>query len=738
MHKSIPVSSLILVIGAGAAQAQGTASLLEEIVVTAQRREQSLQEVPIAITVATEEQLKRDQIYSLTDLQRVTPALEVSQAFGGESTGGGRIRGVGTNVFNPTATGSVAIVVDQVPQGNVSFPQLFDLAQVEVLRGPQGTLFGQTASAGVINMTSAAPDPAAFGLKFGINYSDKGTLGSKFGQSVVDGAVNLPVSDNSAFRFAAFFKREEGLQRNVYLNRDNQIDDLSFRARYLLKPTDTVSVNLIADYNRDDKDGVNFFSLAKAPTNTASAGVQAACGVTITEAAQEYCSARMPEEHIRNYGVSALVDWTLGSNTLTSVTGYRDKRIEQPYLDYTRAVGVPLAVDQQIRYLSNQLSQELRLTSGGDSALEYVTGVFFSQFHYKSEPMRLPYGVPSAPVGFSVCTASGTFCPVPPSFSNQEIKVASQAVFVDLTYKLADAWSTFGGLRYTRQQTDAKIGTNGSVPNSDGIDNNNVSGRLGLRWRPSEQAMIYTSVSQGFKGSLMEVNSNPQVAPVKLKPEIPTSIELGTKISLLDNRLAVDANVFHTKVKDFHAQESVFVGTQLVSVSRNIAEIKSQGIELDVLGKPVTGLSVNAGYLYADIKYPSGFVGDDGSNLGGQQFIWSPKHKFTLSSEYSTDLRKFEGFITLNGVYKSDLRLAARGGSAYVYPSHVTVGGSLGLRDPDGHWSVSLFGRNLTNEHEPTAYLANTFAGALDGGVRAWPAASLTVREVGLSLSYSY
>jgi iron complex outermembrane receptor protein len=198
-----------------ATAAVGDSGGLEEIIVTAQKRAEKLQDVPVAITVATQEQLERDQIYTLTDLQRITPALEVSQTFGGESTGGGRIRGIGTNVFNPSAAGSVAIVIDQVPQGNVSFPQVFDLAQVEVLRGPQGTLFGQTASAGVINMTTLAPDASGFSAKLGFDYSDKGTAGSRFGQQVVRGSLNVPLTDSSALRLSTFYKNEIGLQRNV-------------------------------------------------------------------------------------------------------------------------------------------------------------------------------------------------------------------------------------------------------------------------------------------------------------------------------------------------------------------------------------------------------------------------------------------------------------------------------------------------------------------------------------------
>jgi len=139
--------------------AQEESSLqLEEIIVTARKRSESLQEVPLAVSVATEEQLQRDQIYSVIDLARTTPALEVLPTFGGETNGGGRIRGIGTALFAQSVSPSVAYVIDQVPVGNTSFPSLFDVVQSEVLRGPQGTLFGQGASAGVINLTTKKPD----------------------------------------------------------------------------------------------------------------------------------------------------------------------------------------------------------------------------------------------------------------------------------------------------------------------------------------------------------------------------------------------------------------------------------------------------------------------------------------------------------------------------------------------------------------------------------------------------
>ena len=173
------------------------------IVVTARKREENLIDVPLAVTVASQAQLKRDQVYSLTDLQRVTPALEVSQTSGGEVNGGARLRGLGTGVFNASVSPSVAFVVDQVPLGNLTFPILFDIAQVEVLRGPQGTLFGQGASAGVINIVTVAPSTRSIAVSGSIDHADKGTAGSEVGELVARGAFNLPMGapiDAAGFR----------------------------------------------------------------------------------------------------------------------------------------------------------------------------------------------------------------------------------------------------------------------------------------------------------------------------------------------------------------------------------------------------------------------------------------------------------------------------------------------------------------------------------------------------------
>jgi iron complex outermembrane receptor protein len=260
---------------------------LEEIVVTAQKRTEKLQDVPIAVTVVGQTQLADQHVYTIADLARTTPALEMVQAFGGPG-GGGQIRGIGTQSFSRTAEGAVGIVVDGVPQGNVNINNIFDMERVEVLRGPQGTLFGLTSSAGVINMVTVAPDPSKFESKAHLDLSGDGTAGSKFGEQTLRAAVNLPINDDSALRVSVNADRLDGVQHNSLTNVNNVANDYGVRARYRWLGPDNIELNLIADY---DKRTQNYsdpqFTYIYA--NAALAAELAACGIVVSFANQDHC-----------------------------------------------------------------------------------------------------------------------------------------------------------------------------------------------------------------------------------------------------------------------------------------------------------------------------------------------------------------------------------------------------------------------------------------------------------------
>ena len=201
---SLALAALALSMPVAVAAQDATAAENDDnvIFVTSRKRDENLIEVPLAVTVATAEQLQRDQIANINDLQRIAPALEISQTAGGESNGGARLRGLGTGVFNASVSSSVALVIDQVTVGNLSFPLLFDMAQIEVLRGPQGTLFGQGASAGVLNVATRAPALGEASANASLDFADKGTGGSEVGELIANAGLSVPLTSNMALRSA--------------------------------------------------------------------------------------------------------------------------------------------------------------------------------------------------------------------------------------------------------------------------------------------------------------------------------------------------------------------------------------------------------------------------------------------------------------------------------------------------------------------------------------------------------
>jgi iron complex outermembrane recepter protein len=743
------------------------------IVVTARKRQENIIDVPLAVSVATQEQLQRDQINSLSDLSRIAPALEISQTSGGETNGGGRLRGLGTGVFNPSVASSVAFVVDQVPVGNLAFPQLFDLAQVEVLRGPQGTLFGQGASAGVINVSTRAPSTDALGANASVDFADKGTAGSEVGELIVNAGINIPAGDKAAFRVAAQYKKETGLQRSATTGLDNKITDYGFRAKALLMPSDTFTVNLTAEYAKEVSNGQTFFAIAVAPNSTTPFGPPGGtlggisngaflsptgCAMPVINARAEYYCENLPSFlKLSTGGVSAAIDWELSDSiTLTSVSGYRERNFKQYSRDFSRITGTFAARQERTQEDSRGFSQELRLGYEGD-AFDLVVGGFYSDYRYNSSPLGtgpFAFNVPADRVGFSICNAVTLACipqaftPGPRfvTFTKETTENHSLAGFIDATFNLSEQIELFGGLRISDYKNITKVGINTLTPNSSfETSDSDLSGRAGVSFKPNPNTNLYASFSRGYKPPA--VGTNPAGTLFQLAPEKADAFELGAKFGV--GRFQLAANAFYNTISNFQSQTSVFVGTALVSQPLNIPEVKSKGFELTAMGQIAPGLSINGGYQYNDIKYPSGYCGDDdvivvatglcSGNLGGKQFLNAPKHKLTLSGEYAAAVGgDLELFLNANFVYKTKVLLAARADPRFRYPAHEIINLGFGLRDIDGAWNASVFVRNLTKEREPTAYLASTFAGQADGGIRAWPVAGLTARVVGIRAGFNF
>jgi iron complex outermembrane recepter protein len=744
----------IAVPGTGyAQQAAAPSESLTEIVVTAEKREEKLQDVPVAVTVVSAAQLASQHVYNIADLARTTPSLEIVQAFGGPG-GGGQIRGIGTQSFTRSAEGAVGVVVDGVPQGNVNINNIFDMQRVEVLKGPQGTLFGLTSSAGVINMVTVAPDPTKFETKVHLDYSDNGRFGSEFGEETVRAVVNAPFSDTSAIRVSVTDDRTKGVQVNDFTHDDNIATDWSVRARYRYKPSDVFEMNLIADY---DRRGQNYsdpqFTYVYA--NPGLTAQLAACGITPGFDNQARCGNNANDTNTRNYGTSAQFDFSTDSVTFTSITGLRKFQQAPGDTDIMGLAYQFLQIFTEGATASGrQFSQELRVASRGTQTVDYLAGLFYSD--YLALTSYMPGG------GFNLGTfdaGPGFTRFAPPSATSTRTTNKSDAAFGQLTYHVTDALGLIAGLRYTHQSVSDFQSVNAYAPTDPtspatygALTKDNVSGRLGLQYKFDPDLTGYFTVVRGYKG--------PQVTPAAegtpatvIGAEIPTAFELGLKGAFWERRIGFDGDLFYSRVHDYQGQRcSINPVGILACFGESVPSVTTKGMELNLYGQVAPGLTINAGYIYDIAEYPSGYTGYDPNNLTGinnttdlshLQLVGVPKSKLSLSAMYEVPLGAVTGFASADTVYKSAIRFGPTADPRFVYSGHFNTGLRLGVRSTEDRWSAALFVRNLSNDHEPVTMFGGpsftppgadpTAPNGYINGVSGWVTEN-ALRQVGLSL----
>lgn len=722
--------------------AEADSGAMSDIIVTAQRRQENVTKVPISITVANQAQLERQQVNTVNDLNRIAPSLEIQAAPGQNTGGGGTIRGIGTQTFSAGAVASVGVVVDQVSQGNANISDLFDVARVEVLKGPQGTLFGLTTSAGVINISTNAPDPTHFSARLRTELSSAGFAGSQFGNQIIQGLVNVPLSENAALRVSGLANLRQGVNRNALTGRLNDSNRYGGRARFLWKPTADLTVNLIGDYSESHFNGAgDFFTFVKTGGPgpfLGGAGFDplgitarlASCGVTPGEGNRNYCTNQSVVGRSSNYGGSGQVDYDAGPFTLTSITAYRESRERGAGAagNVFRADPLELQVNNgDVHRNLSLFTQEFRAASPADQFLEYTVGAFYSRQKQTRTPETLSVTLIPAP---------GVAIPIVRSLgANDSIVDESLAVFGQGTIHLTPELRLIAGGRYTsaklsldRYNFDVPASPNQAQRLSSAV----VSYRFGAQYNLTPATMVYATVSRGFKGGQIATPSAP-LTPYVVRPEIPMVYEGGLKTTLFGGWVA-DINIFYQKIRDFQAQQCTVDANAVIScVQTNIDGVKSRGAEINFFGRPFDGMSLNTGFIYAKATYPTGFLGTDGTNLGGTQLAYAPKYKFTLSGEYEHALTgDFKGFIAADTVWKSRLRYEANSRIETTFRPHWMTGGRIGVRTEDDRFQVAIFARNLFDVHEPSLLQSDfPYNGTANIGAIYGPQ---SFRQVGLSL----
>ncbi|WP_191001944.1 TonB-dependent receptor [Brevundimonas diminuta] len=561
-------------------------SLLDEVVVTAQRRSESAQKTPLAIDVISAQAVSNANVTGLTGLSRLVPAVQIVQA--GGATPLYFMRGVGSLSGTSLNDPAVSISYDGVAlarqyQGN---GQLYDLQRVEALRGPQGTLYGRNATGGVINLLPNTPQLGETGGDISL------TLG-KFAEVNAQGSVNLAIGDRMALRAAFSSTNHDG-----YLN-DGQQDDQtrSGRVQFYIEPNDDLKIRLLADYTRQGGMGggyalVDQSNFAGYPAGTPLITAADRVGL-MSPRGQLYYSARnrgrpsVPSEpHLDNefYGVHAVVEAKTSFGVLTVIPAFRGAS-----LDYYAANSFAIIIDEK----DKQYSLEARLASDGDGPFSWVVGGFY---------LKDDVGGGSIYDNLNLSGSRSQF--------NQISK--SAAVFADGTYQVTDQFRILGGIRYTddsKEATGVQVNIAGvnPIPLNGDKTWGSTNYRVGFQYDIAPQIMAYGTVATGFHaGGFYFSNVVTAADKNSVEPEEITAYTLGVKSRLFDSKLLFNVEAFRWELTG--QQVSLFtVDSQGATVfaTYNAGGSTNQGVQFDVQYRPTPTTRLGAQIEYLDAVFDS-------------------------------------------------------------------------------------------------------------------------------------
>ena len=695
----------------------------EVIIVTAQKRVQNVQEVAAAVTVGGGEQVERAGGYNIESVQAQIPTLNFRK--GGTNLNSSLfLRGVGTINFSIAAEPSVAVVLDGVvlARAGEAFGDLSDIQRIEVLRGPQGTLFGKNSSAGVVNIVSKAPGR--------VHSGDIQLTANDGNEYKLRASVDMPFSDSVRSRVTVFGGSYDGNITNLTTGgKINGYERYGVRGILDIDASDALKVRLIGDYRKAD-DNCCGEVIGTAPTGAnGPALVSLLPGITFagdkTRTVRHNLVTRTEEEA---WGVSAQADWTAGDFTVTSITAYRgwDNREvrEGDWLDRPAAyVGNGFAqLHDDGPQTSTTFSQELRLTPPSGEKLEYVLGAYYANAETERDFRRDVIVCTASTLAIDTTgqrpcsTASGVSTFVT-AFSSANFGSESRnaAVFADGSYKFSDKLSVVGGVRLTQDKLSyyhnrvpAPVGGLPGLRNDlsgfkGSTREDNVSGKLGLKYQATDDINFYVTQSRGYKGPAYNVffNMNPTGLNA-ISPETVDSTEGGVKTAFLDNRILLNLAVFRAEYKNFQANNFDTLNGVVITRLTNAGNVSTTGLELDWLIRADNGLTINGGLAVTDAQIEE--FRDANLVLSparrGERLALSPRLKASLGADYQWEPASLPGIIYFNGQvsYTSDQFSDLGENPLLRIPETTIVDASIGFSDKEDRYRLTLNIKNLTDQ----------------------------------------
>ena len=700
---------------------------LEEVVVTAQRRAESLQDVPLAITAITGDELDAMGVDDIKGITERTPGFTMGSFNAGQPQL--YIRGIGSNEDSPAGDQSVIVFIDEVYIGRSAGMDLdlFDLERVEVLRGPQGTLFGKNVVGGAVSVVTSKPTDE-LDMRFELSAGDLDLRTAR-------GLISGPIAENVYGKISFSSRKRDGYVDNridefpQFFPSGNDgdfeigdVDTNSLRGALRFTPTDRAEINLSANWSKMDQNGPpRHFVGPTGPWFATEAALLPGYRGNIHDVLQD--DPGSSETDI--WGVTARLDYDFDAFTFTSLTSFRDVDAEIDNLNFGGAEiadlrlssgAAPVILGGSNPYVdqSETFTHEFRVTSAGDSAIQWVAGVYYlEEDAYRNE---------RAPIGVFAATPIGTLNVVPIIDGGNEMSntTESYAVFGQLTWSITDALNLTIGARQTWEEKDATVT---STPNALSAvpqftldledDWSSLTPKLSVDYQINEDAMVYFSYSEGFKsGGFPGGGANELIASTGFDQEEAKLYEIGTKTEWLDSRLRLNVAAFYTDYTDLQilqllVPDDADPNSPGSLITQNAADAEIQGLEVEFSILPGENWLIQGSYTYLDTEFsdffiPSGFRSPGGAppaDRTGNELRNAPENAYNILVRYEMpfdngmNLRLQADYRHKDEVFQDPdvLEFAA-------VPEYDVLDLRASLNFGGGHWTVTGWVKNATDE----------------------------------------
>ena len=714
---------------------------LEEVLVTAQKRVQSVQDVGLTVSAYSAGRLDEAGVSDVVDVAGLSPNVEVNYGLGNNFF---NIRGLGLNEFVANLDAPVAVHVDEIYQskGFLTGMTLFDIERVEVLKGPQGDLFGRNTTGGAVNFFTRKPEEELGGY-VRVNYGNYDTVN-------IEGAITGPISENLSGRLSGYLTDQgEGYYKNTTRNTDEgRVDEKGLRGQLLWRLDDT-EVLLSLHYGKDDselhpyegvgiKQGGSFVlpsDFCPEYLNGSAAGNTPGCNVGldvdsyVADNGSDNIPAFQPGENDpyvtqnnlsfkvdnESWGGLVRVDKNIDDAVLTSTTGY--ERFDQNQREDSDGSPNPNSVQVYWYTEFEQFTQEFRISSDFDhDNWNYIVGFFYEHDELYNGDYLTAYEF----------TQRGNvlFGDAFNNYSSYDQTVDALAVFAHVEYHLTDTLRLVNGVRFsweeteldggtfagtgitglggeerpaviTRMRSDAEFAEGGNTRRDE-----DVSFKFGLNWSPTDDALVYGSITTGFRsGGYSIAFANEQDELTNLEPEEIISYEIGMKTTWADNTFQLNGAAFRYDFRNAHIDID---GPAVVPITVNAGEVEIVGFELEAHWTPVNGLDLIAGLGWTDSEIESELQIDTGAgptDLAGNRTAFNPEWSFSGQVRYEIPVTDSLSLVLSSDFsWRDDTYLEANNQPSNLREAYWLVNGRVALRTDDGNWKLALWGKNLTDE----------------------------------------